>query len=165
MKTSQRAALKAGEKNYNTGKPCKYGHYAPKRTANGVCAVCARKHGRRDYKKHKSRRLDKERRRQGSIAVLIASLKSQPCADCKISYPPWVMDFDHVRGRKRAKISSLRSRRVITREAQKCQVVCSNCHRNRTHVRLKDRERTDAGLRTRPEVKKTPRRASRSVRR
>jgi len=64
--------------------------------------------------------------------------KDKPCADCGIKYPPWVMDFDHVRGVKDASIGHLITRRstaAIQAEIAKCEVVCSNCHRERTHAR------------------------------
>ena len=65
--------------------------------------------------------------------------KNRPCVDCKIGYPPYVMDFDHVRGEKVANISHMaRVRTNIQRlqaEIDKCDVVCANCHRERTHQR------------------------------
>lgn len=65
--------------------------------------------------------------------------KDAPCADCKIQYPPYVMDFDHVRGTKLFNISvAFANRYPIDKtlaEIAKCDVVCSNCHRIRTHQR------------------------------
>jgi lysyl-tRNA synthetase class I len=48
------------------------------------------------------------------------------------------MDFDHVRGRKHKNVSELidsLSKKKIDEEIAKCEVVCSNCHRIRTHNR------------------------------
>lgn len=68
----------------------------------------------------------------------LQDLKEQtPCADCGLYYPWYVMDFDHV-GKKTAEISDLRHRATkerILREIAQCQLVCSNCHRIRTHKR------------------------------
>lgn len=66
----------------------------------------------------------------------IDSLRSRPCADCGVQYPPCVMDFDHVRGVKSFQISGAiyRSRASILAEVAKCDVVCANCHRMRTHA-------------------------------
>lgn len=66
--------------------------------------------------------------------------KDKPCADCRKRYPPWVMQFDHVRGRKLGNISRMAmagesSLQRIQAEINKCEVVCSNCHANRTHFR------------------------------
>ena len=61
-----------------------------------------------------------------------------PCVDCKVQYPYYVMDFDHVRGRKHKNVSELissLSKKKIDEEIAKCEVVCSNCHRIRTHER------------------------------
>jgi len=58
--------------------------------------------------------------------------------DCGIIYPYYVMDFDHVRGRKNANVMELvstLSKKRIDQEIAKCEIVCSNCHRYRTHSR------------------------------
>lgn len=68
----------------------------------------------------------------------IDSLKSKPCLDCGIQYPPYVMDFDHRPGVTKIKhVSQMRfqPKQEILAEAAKCDVVCSNCHRQRTHDR------------------------------
>jgi hypothetical protein len=67
----------------------------------------------------------------------IATLKATtPCFDCKNSFPPYVMDFDHVRGKKKYLISSLAAQNVgvktFLEEIAKCDIVCANCHRIRT---------------------------------
>lgn len=64
--------------------------------------------------------------------------KDVPCADCGIKYPPYVMDFDHIPGQtKSMNVSSMKTKAYgeISQEIAKCQVVCSNCHRERTHKR------------------------------
>ncbi len=66
--------------------------------------------------------------------------KSKPCADCGVQYPPYVMQFDHVRGVKVGSLGVLRrtvgmARLVI--EIAKCEVVCANCHAERTWRRSK----------------------------
>jgi hypothetical protein len=69
---------------------------------------------------------------------LIRALKSKPCKDCRKKYPYYVMDFDHVRGRKVANVGSMSggwSKRAVMKEIAKCEVVCANCHRKRTHRR------------------------------
>lgn len=73
------------------------------------------------------------------LSRYIQDLKSKtPCLDCKISYPYYVMDFDHVRGRKHKNVMELiptLSKKKIDEEIAKCEIVCSNCHRERTHNR------------------------------
>jgi hypothetical protein len=49
------------------------------------------------------------------------------------------MDFDHIEGNKVASVSRLMNARKIEqtrKETLKCDVVCANCHRERTHRRL-----------------------------
>jgi len=75
------------------------------------------------------------------LAQYLKDIKEKnPCMDCKISYPYYMMDFDHVRGRKQANVAELintLSKKRIDEEIAKCEVVCSNCHRARTHMRKK----------------------------
>jgi hypothetical protein len=60
-----------------------------------------------------------------------------PCTDCGVNYPYYAMDFDHCRGKKRFGIASFsgRSMETIKNEMRKCDLVCANCHRARTHNR------------------------------
>ncbi len=59
--------------------------------------------------------------------------------DCKQPYPYFVLDFDHREGveklnKVQALIRSAR-REIVLAEIEKCDVVCANCHRIRTHER------------------------------
>ncbi len=73
------------------------------------------------------------------LAQYLRDLKTKtPCVDCGINYPYYVMDFDHVRGVKHANVMELvstLSKKRIDQEIAKCEIVCSNCHRIRTHMR------------------------------
>ncbi len=65
----------------------------------------------------------------------INALKDRPCDDCGESFPPYVMDFDHRPGE--IKSFSLnkawaRSWGKVQAEIAKCDLVCANCHRERT---------------------------------
>lgn len=69
------------------------------------------------------------------VARVAAVKEASPCADCGVSYPAVVMDFDHVRGTKEANVSQLVRRASWARieaEIAKCEVVCANCHRLRS---------------------------------
>jgi hypothetical protein len=78
-------------------------------------------------------------KQKAHLAKYIRDYKERhPCADCKIQYPYYVMDFDHVRGKKHKNVMELiptLSKKKIDEEIKKCEVVCSNCHRVRTHMR------------------------------
>jgi hypothetical protein len=69
----------------------------------------------------------------------LSKIKDKPCMDCKIKYGPYIMEFDHVRGEKIASIADLLQRaswQAILDEIDKCDLVCANCHRQRTYDRL-----------------------------
>ena len=104
------------------------------------CRLCANEVGRENYHANKERYFQLARDRDRRLDELINSYKAQPCADCGESYPPYVMDFDHGDGAdKEEKISTMRRRRMafakIIAEIEKCEVVCANCHRERTNRR------------------------------
>lgn len=69
--------------------------------------------------------------------IVIQAAKSAPCTDCSICYPYWVMDFDHVRGAKSFNLGVGANKSVakLLAEIAKCDIVCANCHRLRTHAR------------------------------
>lgn len=73
------------------------------------------------------------------LKAYVSELKKSPCTDCNISYHPFVMDWDHVRGTKLKDISELVRSAVswakLKEELTKCELVCSNCHRLRTGKR------------------------------
>ena len=73
------------------------------------------------------------------LAQYLKDLKEKnPCMDCKVSYPYYMMDFDHVRGTKQANVAELintLSKKRLDEEIAKCEVVCSICHRARTYLR------------------------------
>lgn len=71
----------------------------------------------------------------------INSHKDRPCMDCGVTYPRWIMDFDHREPKlKVGKVGDvwIRAARmeVLNAEIEKCDVVCANCHRERTYQRL-----------------------------
>jgi len=73
------------------------------------------------------------------IIELVRELKSKPCTDCGCVFPYYVMDFDHKEGHEKLfEISQMRrhSKELVLLEIQKCDLVCSNCHRIRTFNRL-----------------------------
>lgn len=83
-------------------------------------------------KEWNKRARNKIRKRNDKI---IRKAKNRPCCDCGLSYPYYVMDFDHVRGKKEFNLGTpgLASVEKIMKEIAKCEVVCSNCHRIRTY--------------------------------
>lgn len=104
------------------------------------CKVCARERSRANYHKNKDNFIRQKKERDKLIDSLILERKDRPCMDCGIRYPPYVMDFDHRDpSDKDYGVCQMRRRHMgidkIKREMDKCDVVCSNCHRIRTNVR------------------------------
>jgi cytochrome c553 len=102
------------------------------------CVECHRAAGRQNYQENKERYFKQAKKRDKELDELINSYKDKPCADCGIKYPPYVMDLDHVNpSNKFLKLSTMRRRRMsfdkIKEELVKCEVVCANCHRERTN--------------------------------
>lgn len=64
-------------------------------------------------------------------------LKDVPCLDCGRRFPPFCMEFDHVKEGKRHNIGEMTSWAIKTVlvEIEKCELVCANCHRVRTALR------------------------------
>ena len=66
------------------------------------------------------------------------SLKaSNPCTDCAEWYQPWQMEFDHLPAFKKEFQINV-GHQLNTRdfaEIAKCQLVCANCHNDRTYKR------------------------------
>lgn len=80
-------------------------------------------------------------KRREAMRTLLIEMKSKPCTDCQEKYPHYVMDFDHVHGSKRFAIGSMTARLVsrvnLLLELVKCELVCANCHRERTFQRAR----------------------------
>jgi hypothetical protein len=70
----------------------------------------------------------------------IIEQKSKPCIDCHMSYPYYIMQFDHIPGSHKKfnvsqAVTSKKSLDQIKEEIAKCELVCANCHAFRTHKR------------------------------
>jgi hypothetical protein len=86
-----------------------------------------------------------QRKRRREFRDVVLTHKSNiPCPDCKQSYPSCVMDFDHRPGETKAfEISQMLgkvSMETLEAEIAKCDIVCANCHRIRTHRRKLEKE-------------------------
>ncbi len=71
----------------------------------------------------------------------MARIKDVPCMDCKNKYPWYVMDLDHRENEEKitnlAKMIIRYAWETVLKEIEKCDIVCSNCHRIRTYNRKK----------------------------
>lgn len=93
------------------------------------------------YQRNKLDYIQRAKERKKQIKELIRSLKANPCMDCKKTYPYYIMDFDH----REPEHKSIHPSSIwthgwgierIKEELEKCDLVCSNCHRERTFQRL-----------------------------
>jgi hypothetical protein len=112
----------------------------------GHCRECKAAYQRQWYERNRDRHIENvsaiRRELRRKHAEIVAREKSRPCADCGVTYPPYVMDFDHVRGKKIREIAVMRgsvSTQTLMAEIAKCEVVCANCHRIRTYRRRNGR--------------------------
>ena len=77
---------------------------------------------------------------RNNIRKYIQEVKQgQVCVDCKEDYPYWMLEFDHTSDDKLFTIGKFQDITCdiekIKLEIEKCDIVCSNCHKNRTHTR------------------------------
>ena len=99
---------------------------------------------RKHYYANRQSYIDKALKRKQEIRAWVTEIKNKsPCTDCKIQYPSYVTDFDHVGRDKKDTVSSLINSGNLAKiklEIAKCELVCSNCHRIRTYKRKKDKD-------------------------
>ena len=105
---------------------------------NGIrmryCRYCQKAFSQQHYQANKASYLARNERRRLKHVEIIRNAKSIPCADCKCKYSFYVMEFDHVRGDKRQHLARMATLGLsaILKEIEKCEVVCANCHKERT---------------------------------
>jgi hypothetical protein len=105
-----------------------------------MCKECNREYQREHYQNNKSVYAEKEKRRRKRLRAWLKAYKeSIPCTDCGGKFPSYVMEFDHIPGNVKAftiggSIHRM-SQKTYFEELDKCELVCSNCHKIRTHTR------------------------------
>ena len=104
---------------------------------HSYCRDCHKAANRIHYLNNKQAHLEKAYERRAYLRQLINEAKSKPCADCGMTYPFYVMDFDHREDKNFAISQAWRARSwsEVLAEIEKCDVVCANCHRERTYHR------------------------------
>lgn len=114
-----------------------------KSTLMGRCKSCTQAYDKKWYQSRTEehgtvRNKQLKAWKKNRIKEFDVRFKNAPCADCQKTYPPYVMDFDHKHSKKFG-ISGKKlelSWEELEEEVAKCDLVCSNCHRERTHQRL-----------------------------
>ena len=98
--------------------------------------------------KNNPKKRTEAREKQASTRLILwlkAKFEGTPCMDCSKVFPWCVMDFDHRPGEiKSFRISKLNTYKatpyriaMVIKEIDKCDLVCSNCHRIRTYITRK----------------------------
>ena len=104
------------------------------------CKECGKGNSKRYYAENKARMvkqilLSKKLRIQSNYEHILRYLAEHPCMDCG-EKDVLVLDFDHVRGKKKMNVTQLvvggYSAEAIDKEIAKCEVRCANCHRRKT---------------------------------
>lgn len=141
MKKCSKCGLRKQLKNfYRRKRGLRAGEYYEK------CKECYKIRGRNYYTNNRERQLELAKKRKlryiDERKEFLRKIKDKPCLDCGKKYPAWIMDFDHRDEKdKVASISFLAFRKLvkfdkIKAEIAKCDLVCANCHRDRTYKRL-----------------------------
>ncbi len=116
--------------------------YRSKGIRHGYCRDCGKTLTQNHYRRNKRQYIERSMRATIKRRKYLQQLKSRPCADCGVQYPYYVMDFDHREGE--TKIFEMNrvgyvSMRALKLEIEKCDLVCANCHRERTYQRMMQR--------------------------
>jgi hypothetical protein len=102
------------------------------------CRECQKQKAKSDYKNRKKYYSDKAKRNRQAIIDVVRNAKNQPCTDCRQVFPYYVMDLDHLSDKEFSLgHSRMKGMQQVLRELEKCEAVCANCHRERTHKRMK----------------------------
>lgn len=100
---------------------------------------------RRYYQANKELYNKRAKERQARVRKKIREIKeTSPCTDCGVNYPFYVMQFDHLEEFEKVgnigKLIVHRGVNVVMEEIEKCEVVCANCHADRTWKRLQNKK-------------------------
>ena len=101
------------------------------------CKECRKLIHKEHYLNNKEKYKDKAKEYKDNIKQEIRELKRKPCTDCKNTFNTWQMDWDHLYDKQSdiGKLIERCNRKKIYEELKKCELVCANCHRQRTYIR------------------------------
>jgi len=93
----------------------------------------------RSYIKNLAKNKEKNKTYRQNVRIYVQKQKeSSPCTDCGLNYPYYVMEYDHLENKLNSvsKIASIGTLNQVIEEINKCELVCSNCHKIRTWTRM-----------------------------
>ena len=86
--------------------------------------------------KDKAKRVEAVNKYKRSLKIKLVDAHGGRCFDCGIAFPPFLFEFDHRDPTQKSfQISRLTKFNLMLEESMKCDMVCPNCHRFRTHKR------------------------------
>lgn len=99
-----------------------------------------REYHKKHYAEHRQKYIDQAAARRRAFKEEIWELKRQPCMDCKQIFNPWQMHFDHRDNDRNgatpiSHLVNMNKRTKALEEIEKCDLVCANCHADRTYQR------------------------------
>lgn len=99
-----------------------------------------RQHYEANKELYLARAVECNRRRRVKSRDFVRAAKAKPCTDCGAVYPYYVMQFDHLDPSTKlfnigTYVGQNYSIPEIAAEIEKCELVCANCHAERTHQR------------------------------
>lgn len=104
-----------------------------------TCKDCFRSYSKRYYEEHKAETFARNQRTRRRQKLKLLELKAQsPCTDCGNKFHPFIMEFDHTDPSNKlfpVGRAGGRSGTQISKEMEKCELVCANCHKMRTFRR------------------------------
>lgn len=125
MKVCIRCTLEKSKDEFHKGQP--------------YCKSCKKEIDAKSHAKHRDRRLQKRNSDRAEYRKWLISLKEgKKCTDCGQSHPHWRLQWDHLPDYKKDfEIGKcrLRSKESVLAEITKCELVCANCHCDRTYHR------------------------------
>jgi hypothetical protein len=131
---------------FGCGQEKPFSEFGVKRVYNGrthyqtLCKMCQSIRAKVHYTNRKSEYYERKKlRREALYTRLKAFLEVHPCIDCGEADVA-VLEFDHVRGKKKFGVADMASRGIswseIQNEIAKCEVRCANCHKRKTAKQL-----------------------------
>jgi len=101
---------------------------------------------KRHYEANKQKIIDRSKKkniesRKRNKDYIASVKKLASCVDCGESNPI-ILEFDHVRGKKKSNVSDMANQpysiEAVQKEIDKCEVRCANCHRIVTYERREE---------------------------
>lgn len=100
------------------------------------CKQCRNKYLKSWYKRNKKLQVTRAAASRKKVIEYVKELKSKtPCKDCNKFYHWCQLDFDHLHNKLFNVSTGARTLGLVKvkQEIEKCDIVCANCHRLRTH--------------------------------